>query len=280
MTQSLCLAIWKLEFCSWATVLQTLKNILLASIAANSRCCSPFWADRRFTDKWHSFIPSVCKCHFIFRARLPWEVPCPGHFPDPLQMFGLAVPPLPEATVPSSTCSSQGITESTKLLGSLGSPLKIPLPDNPRPHSHATSCLFPHFPISTPTWSKHGKGSFTSLFAFSHSSLARIYGKTGVDKLCAWPSKFLHSLPGKEHTRERVVAFSCTSALTNPYCLSRYCRRGKEPGNSCQKLPMFLPCHCPSHWNRICQNSIQVLRWNRKVFFITELCRVMLSLEL
>lgn len=56
---------------------------------------------------------------------------------------------------------------------------------------------------------------------------------------------FLTSLPGREHAGGGCLSFSCTSALPIPYCLSEYCSRGKEPGDSCQKNPHVSPFPLP-----------------------------------
>lgn len=44
-------------------------------------------------------------------------------------------------------------------------------------------------------------------------------------------------------------------------------QQGKEPGDSCQKIPMSLPWHSSGHWNRLCHKNLQLLGWNRKNAF-------------
>lgn len=190
MTQSLCLATCKLALASCSPLgyrgRDSLKNILLASRAANPMRCSPAGADRHCSVQVAQLYPQCLQVPFDLQSKTALGAahsqPWPGHVPGLLQMLGWLSHLLPEATVPSSTCSSQGITESTKLLSSLGPPVKIPIPDSLRPHGHATSCLFPHFPIPfrlEQIWErKLHKGICP--FSFSHSSLARIYEETVV----------------------------------------------------------------------------------------------------
>lgn len=288
MTQSLCLATCKLETCPLGySGKGSMKNILLASRAANPMNYSPAGANRQFSVQVAQPHPQCLQEPFDLESkpvlRAAHSQPWPGHFPGLLQMLGwLAVPSLPEARVPSRTCFSQSIAESTKLLCSVGPPVKICIPDNPTPHGHVTSCLFPHFPVPSPVWSKYGKGSLTRISVSSLSLTHPWQGYMGklwcwqmkTYRYVPWPNKCLCPLCQAENMGgvgrvcvcvRACAASSCTSAFPIPYCLSRYCRRRQEQGDSFQKIPLSLPCHCSGHWN-----SIWLLRLNRKSVFITE----------
>ena len=172
MTQSLCLATCKLALASCSPLgyrgRDSLKNILLASRAANPMRRSPAGADRHFSVQVAQLYPQCLQVPFDLQSKTglgtAHSQPWPGHVLGLLQMLGWLSHLLPEATVPSSTCSSQGITKSTKLLSSLGPPVKIPTPTTADLMAMPHLASFHIFP-SPSIWSKYGKGSFTRVSA-------------------------------------------------------------------------------------------------------------------
>lgn len=79
MTQCLSLATCKLESCLLGySERGSLKNILLASRAANPMCHSPAGADRHFSVQVAQLHPQCFHCHLTFRARVPWKLLIPS----------------------------------------------------------------------------------------------------------------------------------------------------------------------------------------------------------